>query len=208
VYDRRKSGQIGRGTEARDRPNRRVICGHRHAAERGGLAVLKALAARPSAAVVRVIHVTNRLFKAGNTAGFSKNQVALAWCRINAVATREGSDLFGQWNWRLGVGAIARWSRSKMSKVSKIAGPLRVQSLLTCCDLCARDRYIAKVRENRASSENCEIPRNMRYREKRMQLAPTPKSPNHSAAATDDQFSIRGRALGQQLPARSTTPAT
>jgi hypothetical protein len=52
-----------------------------------------------------------------------------------------------------------------MPKVSKIAGPLRVQSLLTFCDLCARDRYIPKIRENRDSSENCEIPRNVRDRE-------------------------------------------
>jgi hypothetical protein len=69
-----------------------------------------------------------------------------------------------------GVYAITRWSRSKMPKVSKIAGPLRVQSLLTCCELCTRARYIAKVRENCASSENCEIPRNKCYRETRMPL--------------------------------------
>jgi len=57
-----------------------------------------------------------------------------------------------------------------MPKVSKIARPLRVQSLLTFCDLCARARYIAKIGENRASRESCEIPPNQRYRETMMQL--------------------------------------
>ena len=51
----------------------------------------------------------------------------------------------------------------RCQRYPKIAGPLRVQSLVTFCDLCARARYIAKIRENRASSENCEIPLGVRY---------------------------------------------
>jgi hypothetical protein len=46
---------------------------------------------------------------------------------------------------------------SEVPKVSKIAGLLRVRSLLIVRDLRARARYIAKMRENRASRENCEF---------------------------------------------------
>ena len=72
------------------------------------------------------------------------------------------------------------------TNVSKIGGPMRVQSLLTFRDQCARARYIAKIRENRASSENCEIPRNMRYRETRMQLVsatPAGRTVRHDRSA-------------------------
>jgi hypothetical protein len=39
-----------------------------------------------------------------------------------------------------------------------MAAPLRVQSLLTLRDLCARARFIAKIWEKRASGENREMP--------------------------------------------------
>jgi hypothetical protein len=41
-------------------------------------------------AVVLVSHATNGAFNAGNVAGFSNNQSTRVWCRINAVAAREG----------------------------------------------------------------------------------------------------------------------
>jgi hypothetical protein len=75
---------------------------------RGALAPVKALAERLVAADMRVSHARNGVFKAGNTAGFSRNQITLVWFRKNAVATREGFGAFGQWNWRLGVRAITR----------------------------------------------------------------------------------------------------
>ena len=67
-----------------------------------------------------------------------------------------------------------------------MTGPLRVQSMLTFRDLWARARYIARIRENRASSENCKIPRNMRYRETRMRLgsaAPAERTARHDPYA-------------------------
>jgi hypothetical protein len=41
-----------------------------------------------------------------------------------------------------------------------MAGLLRVRSMLTCRDLWARARSIARIRENRASSENRALPLN------------------------------------------------
>ena len=95
-------GQIERGTEACDLPNRHVIDGHRHAALRGAVAPVKALAERLGAAVVLVSHATNGVFK--------------ACFRINAVATREG---FGALDNGIGdlasaqspVGRAQRWQR-------------------------------------------------------------------------------------------------
>jgi hypothetical protein len=87
VYHCRKPGQSGRRTEACDRPNRRVIDGHRDAALRGARASVRALAERLGAANVPSSHATNGVFKTGNTAGISKTQIAPKWCRINAVAT-------------------------------------------------------------------------------------------------------------------------
>jgi hypothetical protein len=108
VYHRRKLGQSGRGAGACDLPTRLEIDGHRQAAVRGLLANLKALAERLGAAVERVSHSPNGVFKAGSTNGSSKIQFTRAGCRIHAVATREGFGAFGQWKWGLGVGAITR----------------------------------------------------------------------------------------------------
>jgi hypothetical protein len=77
-------------------------------AVRGALAPFKTLAERLGAAVVLVSHATSGVFKAGNNAGFSKNQLTRARCRINAVATSEGFGAVRKWNWRLGVRAITR----------------------------------------------------------------------------------------------------
>jgi hypothetical protein len=57
----------------------------------------------------------------------------------------------------------------KDAKGVKDCAPPSVQTLLNFCELSARDRYIPNIQENCASSEKCEIPRNMRYRESRMQ---------------------------------------
>ena len=92
------------------------------------------------------------------------------------------------------------------SRVDRIQRCLRYQRLKghCACNLClrfwdpwGRARYIAKIRENRASSEKCEIPRNMRYRETRMQLVsamPAGRSVRHDrstafAARIDRQAS-------------------
>jgi putative DNA primase/helicase len=48
------------------------------------------------------------VFDAGNTAGFSRNQIRRAKNRINAVATREGFGVDGQWSWGLERHAITR----------------------------------------------------------------------------------------------------
>ena len=48
------------------------------------------------------------VFKAGNTAGFSLNQIRRAKSRIKAVAMREGFGVDGQWSWGLGRHAITR----------------------------------------------------------------------------------------------------
>ena len=90
LYHRRKRGKRGRGTPGCDLPNRDGIDVRRTGAVRWALAPFKTLAESLGAAVVLVSHATSGVFKAGNTAGFSKNQITRAWCRINAVATREG----------------------------------------------------------------------------------------------------------------------
>jgi hypothetical protein len=51
---------------------------------------------------------TITVFKAGNTAGFSRNQMRRAKSRINAVATREGFGVNGQWSRGLGRHVITR----------------------------------------------------------------------------------------------------
>ena len=51
---------------------------------------------------------TNDVFRAGNTAGFSRSQIRRAKCRVNAVAMREGFGVDGQWSWGLGRRAISR----------------------------------------------------------------------------------------------------
>ncbi len=51
---------------------------------------------------------TIEIFKAGDAAGFSKNQIRRAKCRINAVARREGFGGTGQWSWGLGGPSISR----------------------------------------------------------------------------------------------------
>ncbi len=48
------------------------------------------------------------VFKAGNALGFSRSQIRRAKSRINAVATREGFGVNGQWSWGLGRHAITR----------------------------------------------------------------------------------------------------
>jgi hypothetical protein len=90
LYHRRKCGKSGRGTQGCDLPNRDGIDDRPTGAVRGALAPFKTLAERPGAAVVLMSHATSGVFKAGNTAGFSKNQLTRARCRINAAATSEG----------------------------------------------------------------------------------------------------------------------
>jgi hypothetical protein len=90
LYHRRKSGKSGRGTQGCDLPNHDGIDDRPTGAVRGALAPFKTLAERPGAAVALMSHATSGVFKAGDTAGFSKNQITRARCRINAVATSEG----------------------------------------------------------------------------------------------------------------------
>ena len=45
---------------------------------------------------------SNEVFKSGNAAGFSKDQIRRAKYRIGAVARKEGFDKDAQWSWALG----------------------------------------------------------------------------------------------------------
>jgi hypothetical protein len=90
LYHRRKRGKSGRGSQGCDLPNRDGIDDRRTGVVRGALASFKTLADRPGASVALMSHATSGVFKAGNTAGFSKNQITRARCRIDAVASREG----------------------------------------------------------------------------------------------------------------------
>jgi hypothetical protein len=90
LYHRQKRGKSGRGSQGCDLPNRDGIDDRPTGAVRVALSPFKTLAKRPGAAVVLMSHATSGVFKAGNTAGFSKNQITRARCRINAVATNEG----------------------------------------------------------------------------------------------------------------------
>jgi hypothetical protein len=48
---------------------------------------------------------SNEVFKAGNAAGFTKDQIRRAKYRIGAVAKKEGFDDDAQWSWELPASA-------------------------------------------------------------------------------------------------------
>ncbi len=52
------------------------------------------------------VKATIDVFKAASAAGFSKDQIRRAKCRIGAIARREGFGPNGQWSWGLDAHAI------------------------------------------------------------------------------------------------------
>jgi hypothetical protein len=61
---------------------------------------------------------TIEVFKAGNAAGFTKDQLRRAKCRVGAVARREGFAQNGQWSWGLDAHASLRRDHSLVAQTT------------------------------------------------------------------------------------------
>jgi len=79
---------------------------------------------------------SNEVFKAGNAAGFSKDQIRRSKYRIGAVARKEGFDKDAQWSWELPAPPSKKPSSFEdCTKIANIADSAGDQPLLPSCNL-------------------------------------------------------------------------